>query len=252
MMIPIPRGGSTKSTTQAAYALAPEIAMAPRSRGSRSNSQRTPHAPAVTSRAKTTSQARLPMRSGRQPPPGHCRRSSAEGGMTDSSQYVMATAAMAPTIVPRSAVKNRFMRAILSDSRAALLAFALVACGRQTCVIERIHYAGRADGDVYLHVRYTDPQGKLVIDSIGGHYGSVAAATATPPPSAVGGGTCWKGSSAESLTADATAWIDVQGHYPLGCSDTGCAPQAGDPAGHTTQAIRDFEQNYVDIEIGDP
>lgn len=66
-----------------------------------------------------------------------------------------------------------------------------------------------------------------------------------------GGGFCWSDSGERHVTADVTAWIDVAGKYAGGWVE-GAAPQAGDPAGHSTAAIRDFESNIIDVAIQDP
>src|SRR4051812_22612585 len=51
--------------------------------------------------------------------------------------------------------------------------------------------------------------------------------------------------------AEVTVWIDVSGKYPSGWVE-GAMPQPGDPTGHTTAAIRDFESNVIEVAILDP
>jgi hypothetical protein len=61
--------------------------------------------------------------------------------------------------------------------------------------------------------------------------------------------------SDQTCVAHATAWIDVAARFPLGrrgVSFEDCVPRPSDPQGQGTFAIRDFEQNYLDIVLKDP
>jgi hypothetical protein len=120
--------------------------------------------------------------------------------------------------------------------------------------MDRLTYAGAASGQVFVKVLYTDARG--VAGQGIGVYPSVQMAISRPAPGAiVGGGFCWGSRIARHETADATAWIDVGARLPNVCDGVPfekCDPQPGDPQGHATFAVRDFEQNYLDIVIKDP
>jgi hypothetical protein len=123
----------------------------------------------------------------------------------------------------------------------------------ETCVLDRLTYAGTATGQVLVKVMYTDAQ-RVDSQQIGGYPSVQIPLFRGPPGTVVGGGTCWGGSIARHETANATAWIDVGARFPSGCTGVAfeqCAPQRSDPQGHGTFAIRDFEQNYLDIVISD-
>jgi len=122
----------------------------------------------------------------------------------------------------------------------------------ETCVMDRLTYAGAAAGQVLVKVAYSSaalpeagqqitayPEVKLAIGSREGTFG----------------GACWRSGIERNETARANAWIDVAGRFPLGCSGVSfqdCAPQPSDPQGQGTFEIRDFEQNYLDIVLKDP
>jgi hypothetical protein len=123
--------------------------------------------------------------------------------------------------------------------------------GDQTCVMDRLMYAGGADGQVLVKVVYTDAQGMAGQEIVS--YPSVQLATLWS--SGTRGGSCWGSRIERHQTANATAWIDAAARLPTGCNGVpfgDCAPQATDPQGQGTFAIQDFEQNYLDILIRDP
>ncbi len=122
----------------------------------------------------------------------------------------------------------------------------------QTCVMDRLTYAGAADGQVLVKVSYST---SAEVDA--GHqivsYPGVAAATI--PRQSTLGGACWTNGIGTDAIAHAIAWIDVGDRLPPGCSGISfddCAPQPSDPQGKGTFTIRDFAQNYLDIMLKDP
>jgi hypothetical protein len=123
----------------------------------------------------------------------------------------------------------------------------------QTCVMDRLTYSGSANGQVLVKILYTNAQG-ISGQSIVARPNVQLATFRDPPGIISGGGECWGGAPRQE-TADAVAWIDASARLPSGCNGVPfdeCAPQASDPQGRGTFAIRDGEQNYLDIAIKDP
>jgi len=118
--------------------------------------------------------------------------------------------------------------------------------------MDRLTYAGTAQGQVFVKVIYSTAAESDVGHGIGS-YPNVELATSSHQGTF--GGSCWGSAIERHETAQATAWIDVGARLPSACIGVAledCAPQATDPQGQGTSAIRDFEQNYLDIVLKDP
>jgi hypothetical protein len=122
----------------------------------------------------------------------------------------------------------------------------------ETCVMDRLTYAGAGDGQVFVKVTYSSvaqPNAGQQMTS----YPEVRLAMSTHQGTL--GGFCWGSAIERNETARATAWIDVAARFPSGCGGVSfddCVPHPSDPQGQGTFAIRDFEQNYLDIVQKDP
>jgi hypothetical protein len=122
----------------------------------------------------------------------------------------------------------------------------------QTCVRDRVSYAGAADGQVLVKVSYStmsqvDTRREII------SYPTVAAATNARQSAA--GGACWTGAIGTDPLAQAVAWIDVGDRLPPACGGISfdeCAPQPGDPQAKGTFTLGNFMQNYLDLMLKDP